>query len=526
MSKYKWTTLEHNGVLFPSEYIYHNISLLYDGKEIKLSKLVEEYILIYSKYLSTEYVQINRFNKNFWHDIKQLIKTTINEKPEMNVIQDLSLCDFSYFIEHLDRTKQMNNEIKITKADEIKQKKEELINTYGYAIVDGKKEKVGNYMIEPTGIFMGRGEHPLMGKIKRRIYPEDITLNISKDSKIPIIQDELKNHKWGEIIHDRSVEWLASWKDDITGKTKYVWLNSHSEMKGKNDAHKFDMAKKLKRRIKEIRQANHDNMMSDDIYKKQVSTALYFIDRLALRVGNEKGEDTSDTVGVSNLRVEHIELLNGTEIKLDFLGKDSVRYANKIAVDSHVYKNLYDFIQNKTKNDMIFDKITSNDINKYLQTFMKDLTAKVFRTYNATYVFKHELDKLTQKYKEYKGEDKQKILIDGFNQANIKVAKLCNHQKNVSKNNTTDKSIEKMKENVKKLKKLNKSRKKEILKQRIEDLKRKIHNKSEMKNVSLGTSKINYIDPRVIFEYAKTNDIPIDKLLNKNLIEKFKWANI
>ena len=38
--------------------------------------------------------------------------------------------------------------------------------------------QVGNFRVEPPGLFRGRGEHPKMGKFKRRIYPRDITINI------------------------------------------------------------------------------------------------------------------------------------------------------------------------------------------------------------------------------------------------------------------------------------------------------------------------------------------------------------
>ena len=62
-----------------------------------------------------------------------------------------------------------------------------------------------------------------------------------------------------------------------------------------------------------------------------------FIENLALRVGNEKGSDEADTVGVSSLRVEHIEFLDNNKIKLDFLGIDSVRYVNKFDVPELVY---------------------------------------------------------------------------------------------------------------------------------------------------------------------------------------------
>lgn len=42
--------------------------------------------------------------------------------------------------------------------------------------------------------------------------------------------------------------------------------------------------------------------------EKQLGTAAYLIDRLALRVGNEKDEDTADTVGCCSLRAEHITI--------------------------------------------------------------------------------------------------------------------------------------------------------------------------------------------------------------------------
>ena len=45
-----------------------------------------------------------------------------------------------------------------------------------------------------------------------------------------------------------------------------------------------------------------------------------------------------------------------------------------------------------------------------------------------------------------------------------------------------------------------------------------------MKNISLGTSKQNYIDPRITIAFIKKNNIPIDKVFNKTLQQKFQWA--
>ena len=71
-------------------------------------------------------------------------------------------------------------------------------------------------------------------------------------------------------------------------------------------------------------------MKSNDIIENMLAVCTYLIDRLALRVGNEKGEDEADTVGCCSLRVEHIHFEEDNQITLDFLGKDSMRYLNTI----------------------------------------------------------------------------------------------------------------------------------------------------------------------------------------------------
>ena len=45
-----------------------------------------------------------------------------------------------------------------------------------------------------------------------------------------------------------------------------------------------------------------------------------------------------------------------------------------------------------------------------------------------------------------------------------------------------------------------------------------------MKNVSLGTSKVNYIDPRITIIFMKKHNIDINKLFTTALQDKFIWA--
>lgn len=552
---FKWKTLEHMGPLFPADYIPHGKPLKYKDQLIELTPQQEETAMLYAKYITTEYIENKTFNKNFWHDWKKILGK--NSK-----IQSLEDCDFTEYKKIIDDEKDIAKNIydpnvvnqKIDQKDEIT-KKEDDVNIsrvvynitpteeekYKTATVDGNVQPVGNYRMEPPGIFLGRGSNPNVGKIKRRIYPEDVTINIGKEAKIP---PTLPGHKWGKIIHDRHVEWLASWKDIITGKTKYLWLGASSHFKASSDQEKFDLAKKLKKKIETIRSENDKNLQSDNKKLRQIATAFYFIDNFALRVGGEKGEDTADTVGVTTLRVEHIILTNSNTIILDFLGKDSVRYYNKLQVDPQVYLNIEEFIKGKNKGEDIFDLISSQDVNKYLQTFMKDLTAKVFRTYNASYLFQKEIQKINKKYESQLDSVDHSVLIDEYLKANTSVAKKLNHQKNVGKSfkDVDEKFIEKIKKIKSQLRKAKASSKKASSKKasskkasnketriikindNLKKTKLKYDLKKEMKNISLGTSKENYIDPRITMVFIKKYKIPLEKVFSSALIKKFVWA--
>lgn len=525
VSKNKWNSLLHNGIKFPPEYEKKNIPLIYDGKEIILDKDSEECAFLYAKYIGSEYVQMNIFNKNFFNDWKKIL----GQNTEIKIFD---LCDFSLMKKYLD-------DLKEKKKEEKKIKKEISDNEidendlsdakYKIAMVDEKIQEVGNYKMEPPGLFIGRGKNPHLGKIKKRIYPEDVTINISKDSKIPELQDSMKDHKWGKIVHDKKSEWLASWKDTITGKTKYLWLASHSDLKTSGDQHKFELARKLKKKINTIIEENNINLKSSDIKTRQISTALYFIDKLGIRVGNEKGEDSADTVGITNIRTEHIDLSENNIITLNFLGKDSVPYTNTVEVDSIVYNNVKEFIDGKNKYDQVFDKINSNDVNKYLQSFMKDLTAKVFRTYNASNLFQKELRKINKKYEGQVGKEKE--ILDEFIKANAKVAKLMNHQKNISKGYKSqveklDGSLIELKKKLSSARRAKKPNTKKIqqIKEKIKGMKSKKEIVKEMKNISLDTSKANYVDPRLLVSFMKKNKLDVNKIFSKTLQKKFEWA--
>ena len=516
----QWTVLQHNGPMFPDEYIPHKIPIIINNHKIFLEPDAEEYATMYAKFINTDYVKNSLFNKNFWKDFK----------PELGEIaKNISLenIDFSLIKDHLEKIKEIKASMSDNEKKQSKLKQQELDEPYQSCIIDGAQQKIGNYKIEPPGIFLGRGTHPKLGMIKKRVYPEDITLNLSKDAPIP--EPNMKGHKWGKIINDNNVIWLATWKDTITGKNKYIFTSLDSFFKSKSDQDKFDLARELKKKASTIRSNYTEQLQSTDMKTRQLATALYLIDHLALRVGTSKDtKKSADTVGVTSLRVEHVTLSENSNMKLDFLGKDSVRFCKKIVVPENVYNNLKEFVKDKKNKDDLFDLINAGMLNDYLDSFMKGLTAKVWRTYNASLLFQKEIDKIKSEHiKHISGNERLNYLISMFNQANTSVALLCNHQKNVNTNVDTmiNKINIRLDELKKKKAKVNKKDKLVIINNKIALLKLKKDTKLKMKNVSLGTSKNNYIDPRIIFSFIKRFDIPPEKLFTSQLIKRFEWAN-
>jgi DNA topoisomerase-1 len=550
----KWTSIEHNGVIFYPEYEPHGIPIKYDNdKIIHLNPEAEEFITYYVQPRFDKY-RNDKFNKNFFKDWKTLLSSEIKRD-----IVDFSKCNFDdikvHVLEESERKKNDRSELSKEERDELKKKNDDDKEKYKYAIVDGSKQMIDNFIVEPPTIFVGRGSHPLTGSIKKRLYPSDITLNIGPNMKIPIpvlqgkINDEstaIKRQVWGEIISDNTLEWIASWQNNVTEKYNYARFGRKSIFKMSSDEKKYDLAKLLKKKIKKIRQKNEANMKSSDLETRQLAVALYVIDNLALRIGNEKTEAEADTVGVTTLKIKNISLMENNTIKLDFLGKDSIRYVNKIIVPDIVYNNLKDFYNNKNNNDELFDMITSDSLNKYIKKFMRKLTSKVFRTYNASFTMQTELKKIANKYKDYDKPDKLQKILHEYEMANLKVAKLCNHQK-LSQSSTGNQQVEKTEEKIKelqnKIKKMKREKDKKIeegkkttalnkkianAQAKISELKKKKTLQTESRSLSAGTSKINYIDPRITISFLKTMNLfdNIDKFFSKAQQSQFEWAMI
>ncbi|GAB66961.1 topoisomerase I [Plasmodium cynomolgi strain B] len=777
----QWHYLEHRGLIFSPPYVQHHIPIFYKSIKLQLNEKAEELATYWCSVIGSDYCTKEKFILNFFRTFiytlekDNIIRQENESKLKKGDISNFKFIDFMPIKDHLVKLREEKlNRTKEEKEEEKKLRSEKEL-PYTYALVDWIREKISSNKAEPPGLFRGRGEHPKQGLLKKRIFPEDVVINISKDAPVPRLYDDMCGHCWGDTYHDNKVTWLAYYKDSINDQLKYTFLSAQSKFKGYKDFLKYENARKLKSCVHKIREDYRHKMRSKSILDKQLGTAVYLIDFLALRVGGEKDiDEEADTVGCCSLRVEHVsfshevpiknESLRGENVKgekikgekskkeknsgeknsgeknngeknngekhngeknkvkntsgetfngestsnesdnkgsnklalpknlqdiaedqcyitLDFLGKDSIRYFNTVMLDKQAYINMIIFCKNKHKDEGVFDQINCSKLNDYLKEIMPTLSAKVFRTYNASITLDQQLKRIkeirgkptdpllacyddfpkkkkrklgnltsstsilsdtsdsTQKERsadgeEEEGEKKKKDnkknnkknnngdnetgdnapsdnapggnargdnsaappsrsntnalggihaseknspievdvsnvneLINFFNNANREVAILCNHQRSVPKQHDTamskiKKQIEIYSEDIKEYKKylqylkkgtneqsftfvskvvaldgsLRPNKVKENMKEesckkklialikKVEQLKHQMKVRDDNKTIALGTSKINYMDPRITVAFCKRFEIPIEKIFNRSLRLKFPWA--
>eukprot|EP00347_Sterkiella_histriomuscorum_P016284 403353776 len=539
--KIKWKSLEHHGVTFFAAYKPHYVKVLHKGQPMSLTPEQEEICNWWAQIIDQDFAKKDIVRKNFEKSFIELF----DEDQGVTSLDDF---DFAPIVRYLQEFKESR---KNRTTDEKKRELEERQKQdafYKYCLIDGQLEKISNFMVEPPGIFRGRGDHPLAGKLKSRILPENVQINIGPEEPIPICN--IPGHSWKRVLSNPEATWLSHFKDERTEKSnntgKYVFLAAESKLKGENDKKKYEKARRLKQNIKIIQRNYEDKMRSQDKVDQQLGVCTYLIDKLALRVGNEKGEDEADTVGCCSLKVKNVQLEADNKITLDFLGKDSIRYLNTVDVTPIVYQNIENFQKGKGPDDELFERINASRLNDYLKEMMEDLSAKVFRTYNASVTLQTQLQEHDNQLSEADVIQKK---VDFYENCNREVARLCNHQKEAAKNH--DEQVIKMKDVLEQKQQKLRNLEAEMIKikkgkgssdpkmpktaeqckiqiekarEQYEQQLSRVTKKEQNKNYALGTSKINYMDPRITISWCKHKEVPIEKIFQPTLVNKFTWA--
>jgi DNA topoisomerase-1 len=530
----KWQTLEHKGVAFPPEYQPRGLTIIIRGDKLVLNRDQEEIVYAWAKKKDTHYVQDPLFQQNFLSDLQKILperhrNITIND-IDFSIAYQLADEERSMKEREKEKYKALPKEQKKNIAQARKLERERLMAIYGKAVVDGIEVDVANWLVEPPGLFMGRGQHPIRGRWKPRVRPQDVTLNLGENAPVP-------EGNWKAIVHDHSSTWLATWMETLTGKRKYVWLHDSAALRQENDKAKYDKAKKLAEREGKVHREVMRRMIKGD---GKVATVAYLILKLAMRVGDEKDPEEADTVGASTLRVEHIAFpqINSSQvIEFNFLGKDSVPWQKRLEVNTEdtraLYDNLKNFMQGKKPSDQIFDGINSRKVNAFLQQIMPGLTAKVFRTCIATRVVQMQLSKANV---DKNSPETQKIYA--AKKANLEAAVTCNHKKGIDpKNPTARKALEKFEESITKkneaiarlkadiaAKNWKTGLQKKRLEEKIERLQMQVTLQQVTRDYNLGTSLRNYIDPRIMKAWLNYVQLDWTKIYTSTLQRKFKWV--
>ncbi len=417
--------LVHNGIIVPDPPSPRGLVVRVRGEMRRLTPKEEEMVMAFASKKDTDYVQDAVFVTNYMRDLS----------AEMGISPPLAHDELDWDPAHriVDAERRarenLSPEERKAAARSRKLDRDALKARYGFAIVDGRRVELGNYMVEPSGIFMGRGQHPLRGRWKEGATQADVTLNLSNDA--PRVAGN-----WQAIVWQPESLWVARWKDKLADRLKYIWLSDTAPAKQEREEGKFDKALRLDAELERVRASISADLQHERPERRRIATACYLIDALCLRVGDEKDPDEADTVGATTLRPEHIEVHDDSgTVEFHFLGKDSVEWHRTVPLPDMVRANLRELMEAARPSrgaqassaralPQLFPDVSSGTVNHYLSRLVPGLSAKVFRTHHATLSVRRSLDESGVRKK-----DPEYVKWRAASLANIGAAQLCNHNK-------------------------------------------------------------------------------------------------
>ena len=224
-----------------------------------MTPVQEEMAVKFAQKFGTPYAEDQKFRSNFMKDFANAL-----DLDGKITVEDFDWTPVTRSIEaERARKANMTKEEKKQLAQSRKKIREERKGRYGWATVDGVRMEIGNYAVEPPGIFLGRGHNPLRGKWKPAITTKDITLNLSPDAPPPL--GEWAGSEW------RPDElWIARWTDKLTGKVKYVWFHDATPMKQERAQEKFDLGRELESKIEKVRTHIAKNLVGEDVKRRRL----------------------------------------------------------------------------------------------------------------------------------------------------------------------------------------------------------------------------------------------------------------
>ena len=165
---HKWRTLQHNGVAFPPFYAPKGLSICIKDEKVMLSPDQEELVYAWAKKKDTHYVKDSVFQLNFLSDFKKLLPEKykeISSIDEINFEEAFALVDKEkrFKEQEIERVRGLSRDDRKRISLAKKAERERLKSIFSKAIVDGTDVDIANWLVEPPGIFMGRGQTSIAG---------------------------------------------------------------------------------------------------------------------------------------------------------------------------------------------------------------------------------------------------------------------------------------------------------------------------------------------------------------------------
>jgi DNA topoisomerase-1 len=474
---------------------------------VKLPAEAEEYATAFERITTHGGGTAPRFRANFWSDWRRML-------PAGCPITSLDGCDFSRLLVAAEKSRVKLAAQRKKAAEKVSGKATEKGKVI-VAIVDGVPQPIsGGAVVEAGSVFVGRGgEHPLAGRIKRRIGPSDVTLNLGKGAKVP-------PGDWAAIVHDPHVDWLARWRDPLLDIVKYVRLSAAAGSEQNTTRVKFERARTFYTTRLHIAKKHiaADIRLLNEPKKRQIATCAWLLMRTALRVGSPS---ESRVVGLTTMTTDHVALTaDGQGLAFDFLGKDSVPYRRSLTIDDPVVLgNLKALLLPRPKRAKpAFPLVTSADLNAYLGGFMKGLTAKDIRTAMASAQFEATIDRVYGQKSRNPKMAALAVLI-----ANIRIAFLCNHRKMTATDAASLGDDNELAERIDALEA--RAAKQKVSSIHIKAIEKDAKELVKQFGLALATSRANYIDPRIATAFSARAGLPLRLALpGAALAAKFSWA--
>jgi len=518
----RWRTLSHHGVALPPPYVPHGRPILWRGLKVQLPPDAEEAITAFVRrggvivggratLLGSEAPA-----RRFWQDWSRML-------PRGCPIDSLAGCDLSRVVEAALRKKK--KKAAGTKAEQ---------DPHASATVDGKLQPVAPWAVDRPGVFAGRNASAaLSGRYRRRITASDVTINIGRGVAPPAPGG------WAAVVHDATVDWIARWRDPVTGVVKYARLAPSSAGEQAADLEKYELARRLHARLPALRRRAESDLASDSAARRQLGACLWLIDRLALRVGSGTPEQAArdGAHGATTLLRKHVRVASSAVMHLDFPGKDGVRYLRRVRGAPSALVALVGSPSSST-NAPLFKGTSAKDVGAAVAEALPGATPKVLRTCRASETFERTLFEALPAPQDKAGARAAELALL---LAGARVAVLCNHRRAVGAVgavrpakaspagggprdlSTLDAAVVALTAELASAA----ARASPVPAKTVARLSRSLaETVVRPAGLSLSTSRSNYVDPRIVFAfYARCGGIQEKgKYFSAALRKRFAWA--